>query len=144
MFLPEQRTICRCPNAIVENWMKVVKHNILTKEVKLRPADFIRKIREGIQGRVNAFDFAFNPISAKIQCRKRPSYKKNDTHIEEIWCRRKNAKRSYFNPSKLSRNVSSEPFKRKKSSKITDKSTRPGNLYQLTVSSGERSPSVKE
>ena len=35
MFLPEQRTICRCSNAIVENWMKVVKHNILTKESKI-------------------------------------------------------------------------------------------------------------
>ena len=70
MFLPEQRTICRCSNAIVENWMKVAKHNILTKEVKIRPAD-IRKIR--IHGRVNAFDFAFNPIGANIQCRKRPS-----------------------------------------------------------------------
>ena len=46
--------------------MKVVKHNILTKEVKLRSAEFIRKIREGIHGRVNAFNFAFNPISAKF------------------------------------------------------------------------------
>ena len=73
--------------------MKVVKHNILTKEVTLKPADFIRKIREGIHGRVNAFEFAFNPISVKIQCRKRPSCKKTDTHIEEIWCRRKKAKR---------------------------------------------------
>ena len=78
MFLPQLRTICRCSNAIVENWMKVVKHNILTKEVKLRPADFIRKIREGIHGRVNTFDFAFNPISGKIQCRNRPSCKKTD------------------------------------------------------------------
>ena len=31
-------------NAIVENWLKVVKHNILANEVKLRPADFIKII----------------------------------------------------------------------------------------------------
>ena len=130
--------------------MKVVKHNILTKEVKLRPADFIRKIRKGIHGRVNAFDFAFNPISAKIQCRKRLSCKKSDIHIEEIWCKRKKAKKSYFNLSKLSKTVLSEPSKSKKSSIIKDKSTHPRNVFRLlpnndvTVSSEEKSPPVKE
>ena len=53
-------------NSIVENWMKIVKHNILKDEIKLRPGDFIRKIYEGISGRIKAVDFAFLPISTKV------------------------------------------------------------------------------
>ena len=50
-------------NAIVENWMRIVKITILQKQCKLRPGDFIRKLREGIVGRIKAFEFAFNPLS---------------------------------------------------------------------------------
>ena len=32
----------------------------------MTPADFIRKVHEGIQGRLKAFEFAFYPISSKI------------------------------------------------------------------------------
>ena len=44
-------------NSIAENWMRIVKISILQNETKLRPGDFIRKVREGISGRIKAFDF---------------------------------------------------------------------------------------
>ena len=53
-------------NSIVENWMKIVKYNILKNDTKLRPGDFIRRFYEGISGRIKAFDFAFLPISNKL------------------------------------------------------------------------------
>ena len=49
--------------SIVENWMKIVKYNILKNDTELRPGDFIRRIYEGISGRIKAFDFAILPIS---------------------------------------------------------------------------------
>ena len=42
-------------NAIAENWMRIVKVTILNKESKLRAGDFIRKLREGIVGRIKHF-----------------------------------------------------------------------------------------
>ena len=82
-------------NSIVENWMKIVKHNILKDEIKLRPGDFIRKIYEGISGRIKAFDFAFLPISTKVLKRTKLKMESDNTQIEEIWERRKR-KPSYF------------------------------------------------
>ena len=51
-------------NSIVENWIKIVKHNILKDEIKLRPGDFIRRIYEGLCGRIKAFDFVFFKLAA--------------------------------------------------------------------------------
>ena len=42
------QTNSRYSNAIAENWMRIIKNNILSNEVKLRPADFIRKVHQGI------------------------------------------------------------------------------------------------
>ena len=41
----------RYNNAIAENWMKVIKSNILNNETKHRLGDFLRKMREGLEGR---------------------------------------------------------------------------------------------
>ena len=62
----EQNLISKYSNAIIENWMRILKKNILGNEIKMTPADFIRKVHEGIQGRLKAFEFAFYPISSKI------------------------------------------------------------------------------
>ena len=43
-----------------------MKISILQNETKLRPGDFIRKVREGISGRIKAYNFAFLPISNKV------------------------------------------------------------------------------
>ena len=88
-------------NSIAENWMRIVKISILQNETKLRPGDFIRKVREGISGRIKAFDFAFLPISNKLI--KRIKVENNDnTQVEEIWKRGKRSKRSYFRKAELS------------------------------------------
>ena len=94
-------------NSIVGNWMKIVKHNILKDEIKLRPGDFIRKIYEGISGRIKAFDFAFLPISTKVLKRTKLKIESDNTQIEEIWERRKR-KRSYFKQCQLSKTEFSE------------------------------------
>ena len=82
-------------NSIAENWMRIVKKNILKDETKLRPGDFIRRMYEGISGRIKAFDFAFLPISSKVLKKTKTKRKINDSQVEEIWERRK-SKRSYF------------------------------------------------
>ena len=86
-------------NAIAENWMRIVKITILKNESKLRAGDFIRKLREGIVGRIKAFCFAFEPLSARVIKREKTKKIKSDDQIEEIWERRKK-KRSYFKPRK--------------------------------------------
>ena len=45
----------RSSNAIVENWMRILKINILQNQTKLRVGDFLRKTREGLEGRIRAF-----------------------------------------------------------------------------------------
>ena len=87
-------------NSIAENWMRIIKNNILKDEIKLRPGDFIRRTYQGVSGRVKAFDFAFNPISRKVL--KKTKKKIDDTQIEEVWERSK-TKRSYFKPCKISK-----------------------------------------
>ena len=86
-------------NAIAENWMRIVKITILKNESKLRAGDFIRKLREGIVGRIKAFCFAFEPLCARVIKREKTKKIKSDDQIEEIWERRKK-KRSYFKPRK--------------------------------------------
>ena len=83
----------RHSNAIVESWMKIVKANILNGETKLKAGDFLRKMREDLEGRISAFTFAFKPLSCKI-FKKR---KDQDTSlVEETWQKRKGNKRTYF------------------------------------------------
>ena len=82
-------------NSIAENWMRIVKKNILKDETKLRPGDFIRRMYEGISGRIKAFEFAFLPISSKVLKKTKTKRKINDSQVEDIWERRK-SKRSYF------------------------------------------------
>ena len=62
----EQNLMSRYSNTIIENWMRILKKKFFGNQIKLTPADFIRKIHEGIQGRLKAFEFAFHPISSKI------------------------------------------------------------------------------
>ena len=80
--------------------MRIVKITILQNESKLRPGDFIRKIREGIVGRIRAFRFAFEPLSDTIIKRRKINFRSDD-QIEEIWANKKK-KRSYFEPGKVS------------------------------------------
>lgn len=89
-------------NSIVENWIKIVKHTILKDEIKLRPGDFIRRIYEGLCGRIKAFDFGFLQISSKLLKRTKINREKDNTQFEEIWERRKR-KRSYFKQCQLSK-----------------------------------------
>ena len=69
------------------NWMKIVNivKRIYYKLKKLRPGDFIRKLYEGISGRIKAFNFAFLPISCKVLKRPKLEKSSNDTQIEEAW-----------------------------------------------------------
>ena len=42
-------------NSPAENWMKIVKKDIMQNKKKLRPGMFIRKLRTGIKGRIREF-----------------------------------------------------------------------------------------
>ena len=67
---------------------------------KLRAGDFIRKLREGIVGRIKAFCFAFEPSSARVIKREKTKKMKSDDLIEEIWERRKRREVT-LNPEKV-------------------------------------------
>ena len=87
----------RYSNAVAENWMRILKINILQNQTKLRPGDFLRKIRQGLNGRIRAFDFAFEPLSSKILKINKISRKSKDNKFaEENWQRRKESKTKYF------------------------------------------------
>ena len=87
----------RYSNAVAENWMRILKINILQNQTNLRPGDFLRKIRQGLNGRIRAFDFAFEPLSSKILKTNKISRKSKDNKFaEENWKRRKESKTKYF------------------------------------------------
>ena len=44
--------------------MRILKSKVLNNECKLRPGDFLRKLRGGLEGRINAFKFGLEPITA--------------------------------------------------------------------------------
>ena len=104
VMAPEETNV-RYTIASVENWMRILKLNILRGETKLRPGDFIRKLREGVEGKIVAFEFAFNPLTSKILTTKKGSCKIKDNSLaKEIWQRRKKNKINYFmktNPKNL-------------------------------------------
>ena len=119
-------------NAIVENWMRILKITILQNESKLRPGDFIRKLREGIVGRIKAFNFAFEPLSSKIFKRVKKEVE-NDDQIEEVWKKKKHRKQSYFNPGKVVFNKSDALIpKSAKISRITKSTFRSVDLSSIT------------
>ena len=96
----------RHSNAIVENWMRILKSNILSNENKLRPGDFLRKLRGGLEGRINAFKFGFEPMSKKVFKRTKDGCTFQDTTlVEEIWQKRTKKKNTYFDKS-IPKNIS--------------------------------------
>ena len=96
VLVPNESNV-RSSNAIVENWMRILKINILQNQTKLRVGDFLRKTREGLEGGIRAFGFAFEPLSSKILKPKSiPSKIKDDKLAEEIWQRRRKNKTTYF------------------------------------------------
>ena len=50
-------------NAIAENWMRIVKIDILNSKCNLRPGDFIRTIYPAINSRISAFKFGLHPFA---------------------------------------------------------------------------------
>ena len=65
-------------NAIAENWMRIVKIDILNSECNLIPGDFIRTVYPDISNRISAFKFALHPRACKYlsMVRERCSWKK--------------------------------------------------------------------
>ena len=53
-------------NAIAENWMRIIKIDILNSKCNLRPGDFIRTIYPSISSRISALKFALLPRAGKI------------------------------------------------------------------------------
>ena len=109
----EQNLISKYSNAIIENWMRILKKIFLGNEIKMTPADFIRKVHERIQGRLKAFEFAFYPISSKI-IRRVENDLTDKSQIEEVWEKRKRKKKSYFNRYNISNKITKNIGKTRK------------------------------
>ena len=53
-------------NASVENWFRIVKHNIFDTDSRLKAADFIRLININIDDRIAAFVFGISSLASKV------------------------------------------------------------------------------
>ena len=53
-------------NAIVENWMRIVKLNILESKTNLMPGDLIKLLYPSILSRLSAFQSTFHPRAKKM------------------------------------------------------------------------------
>ena len=54
-------------NALIENWMRIVKIDILDSKTNLRPGDFINIMYPSIGSRLKAYNFACHPRANNIQ-----------------------------------------------------------------------------
>ena len=61
-----EKDYCHYSNAIIENWMRIVKIDILQSKTNLRPGDLIKQLHDGIFSRMSAFKFAFHPRADNI------------------------------------------------------------------------------
>ena len=50
---------CHYSNAIIKNWMRIGKIDILQSKTNLKPGDFIKQLYPSIVSRKSAFKFAF-------------------------------------------------------------------------------------
>ena len=81
-------------NSVIESWMGIVKQNILTKRLHLRPGDFLRKMHVNISQRLAGI---FLNISKSSKQRR----KRNQEHSEEaveVWKPKKKKGNYYINP----------------------------------------------
>ena len=76
-------------NAIVENWMRIIKLDILHSKTNLRPVYFIRNLYPDIVSRLSAFKFAFHPRASKVFNRHKRSRDTSEEYCNEEWDRRK-------------------------------------------------------
>ena len=53
-------------NATVENWMRILRLDILRSKTNLRPGDLIKILYPSIESRISAFNFAFHPRATKV------------------------------------------------------------------------------
>ena len=89
-------------NAIVENWMRIVKIDILKSRTGLRPGDLIRIMHPNIIKRLAAFCFAFHPRAAKkvFKSYKRKRDPSEEENCQEEWQRRSKKKCNSYLVSK--------------------------------------------
>ena len=88
-------------NASVENWFRIVKHNIFDTDSRLKAADCIRSIYINIDDRMAAFKFSFSRLAGKVfKQKKRKCQVENEEECKEEWSKRKKNKFSYIQPSK--------------------------------------------
>ena len=89
-------------NASVENWFRIVKHNIFDTDSRLKAADFIRSIYINIDDRIAAFKFSFSRLAGKVfkQKKRKCQVEENEEECKEEWSKRKKNKLSYIQPSK--------------------------------------------
>ncbi|KAI6648693.1 hypothetical protein LOD99_7919 [Oopsacas minuta] len=76
-------------NAIVENWMRIVKLDILNSKSNLRPGDFIRVLYPGITSRISAFNFTFHPRADKFFKGRKRIRDISEEKCNEEWSRKK-------------------------------------------------------
>ena len=101
VLVPNESNV-RSSIAIVENRMRILKINNLQSQTKCMVGDFLRKTREGLEGRIRAFGFAFEPLSSKILKPKSIPRKIKDNKLaEEIWQRRREKQNNVFHDKKF-------------------------------------------
>lgn len=89
-------------NSCVENWMKILKSDILRRKTRLTPSNFIINVRSNLKGRIR--EYKTKCCRTKTKKPKQRGLSKNSfSKSEEKWGGKKAKKGVYFSsPSKLS------------------------------------------
>ncbi len=85
-------------NSPAENWMRILKHNILQKKSRMTPSDCIIETRATLKGHIREYESRGSDIPPKKDKRREKS---KDTFLgsEEVWGGKKGKK--YFVPPPL-------------------------------------------
>ena len=120
-------------NAIVENWLRIVKHSILNSETGIRAADFIRTVYNNIDDRIAAFKFTFTSLAHKVFKPKKRLRVENEEECKEEWSRNKKSKFSYTKPTADKVSKIFKNFKSSKSCNVEGLSERSTNREVASI-----------
>ena len=84
-------------NATVENWMRILKLDILRSKTNLRPGDLIKILYPSIESRISAFNFAFHLIATKVFKNLKRPRDVSEEHCSEEWSRKNKRHCGYLN-----------------------------------------------
>ena len=86
-------------NALIENWMRIIKLDIFNSKTNIRPGDFIKTLYPNIATRLSAFRFAFHPRARKVFTQHKRPRKSSEEYCSEELSRKSKKHCGYLQPN---------------------------------------------